>query len=424
MRTLMRTVLTFVAAAIVGAFSSTVNAENNNCPISGNYTVGFDGCYHRLPWAVANGCAPRFNDCGHSRAAMSPSPQQARPAPEAAQTKDAIRQEWVAVQDVGSDRGFFNSLSQNVAPSKIAKGDILQANRNINVRQAPADWKSVSFVLKKYQVVKILDTRTLHVEDGSTQIWAQVNTLPPQDPTYRQVLSFIQFNNDSAARAKELIEATLQHEGILDNRYDSQRIDQIFVHSKDENIFRVIHQAYDHLKGDLLQAPEAPEQQAPEQQAPEQLDPNIDEDHVPTNEEMQQIKDDARLHGVDPNDPGRIAPPVDVDDQGGGGGQQQQAQPEQQQAQPEQQQAQPEQQQAQPEQQQAQPEQQQAQPEQQQAQPEQQQAQPEQQQAQPEQQQAQPDVDDNQGGNGGGVGDGGGGGGGGEDGGGEGGGAE
>lgn len=40
-------------------------AQERACPIAGNYSVGFDGCYHRNPQAVLAGCANKRNDCGH-----------------------------------------------------------------------------------------------------------------------------------------------------------------------------------------------------------------------------------------------------------------------------------------------------------------------------------------------------------------------
>ena len=56
--------LILLAVVFVG-FCSLANAQGKDCPISGNYTVGFDGCYHRNPGAVLSGCASKNKDCGH-----------------------------------------------------------------------------------------------------------------------------------------------------------------------------------------------------------------------------------------------------------------------------------------------------------------------------------------------------------------------
>src|ERR1700746_1118419 len=61
----MRIFVLSVAASLVG-ISSIASADDKNCPINGNYSVGSDGCYHRYPAAVLNGCAARRNDCGHA----------------------------------------------------------------------------------------------------------------------------------------------------------------------------------------------------------------------------------------------------------------------------------------------------------------------------------------------------------------------
>jgi hypothetical protein len=53
-------------------FHSAANAQSKNCPISGNYTVGFDGCYHRTPGAVLSGCVARNSDCGHATGPQAP----------------------------------------------------------------------------------------------------------------------------------------------------------------------------------------------------------------------------------------------------------------------------------------------------------------------------------------------------------------
>jgi hypothetical protein len=47
-------------------FCSVAYAQQKNCPIKNNYSVGFDGCYHRYPAAVLSGCVARNSDCGHT----------------------------------------------------------------------------------------------------------------------------------------------------------------------------------------------------------------------------------------------------------------------------------------------------------------------------------------------------------------------
>jgi hypothetical protein len=55
-----------LAILVVPALWCVAEAQDLNCPISGNYSVGFDGCYHRTPSAVLQGCRQRRDDCGHS----------------------------------------------------------------------------------------------------------------------------------------------------------------------------------------------------------------------------------------------------------------------------------------------------------------------------------------------------------------------
>lgn len=58
------------------SFASIAHAEKN-CPIAGNYTVGFDHCYHRTPAAVLAGCQIRSFDCGHPTGAQAEAAKEA-----------------------------------------------------------------------------------------------------------------------------------------------------------------------------------------------------------------------------------------------------------------------------------------------------------------------------------------------------------
>jgi hypothetical protein len=65
----MHKILFGVATAIVtGSFSfadgqNVANAQNKQCPIKGFYSIGYDGCYHRYPAAVLQGCKDRRAEC-------------------------------------------------------------------------------------------------------------------------------------------------------------------------------------------------------------------------------------------------------------------------------------------------------------------------------------------------------------------------
>jgi hypothetical protein len=47
-------------------------AQNRECPIRGFYSIGYDGCYHRYPSAVLQGCKERKAEC--PRAERQPTP--------------------------------------------------------------------------------------------------------------------------------------------------------------------------------------------------------------------------------------------------------------------------------------------------------------------------------------------------------------
>lgn len=68
-REAMRYPLAFFVAAIISGTFCSAEAQMRACPVDGNYSVGFDGCYHRYPEAVIKGCVARNNDCGHKPSA-------------------------------------------------------------------------------------------------------------------------------------------------------------------------------------------------------------------------------------------------------------------------------------------------------------------------------------------------------------------
>lgn len=86
---------------------------------------------------------------------------------------------WVALSDVGADYdGFFSKLgsSAKAVPRDIKPGDILVANREVNVRKGPADFKNPPKVLETGQKVEIIETRPMRAPPTSNtiQIWAQI----------------------------------------------------------------------------------------------------------------------------------------------------------------------------------------------------------------------------------------------------------
>lgn len=58
--------LWIVAVFVAAGYCTAATAQDRNCQISGNYAVGFDGCYHRTPAGVLAGCGARYKDCGHA----------------------------------------------------------------------------------------------------------------------------------------------------------------------------------------------------------------------------------------------------------------------------------------------------------------------------------------------------------------------
>jgi hypothetical protein len=223
-----------------------------------------------------------------------------------------MAQQWVALQDVGKDQGFFDSYGRrNADPSKVVVGDILRANRDVHVRKAPADWRDAASILKTGRVIKVLELKIFRFSDGRTQTWAQIAILGPQIPTYRQVLSFVVFGNENAAKAKDIVIIALTKAAILDQAYNDQQLGQLFPHSKEEDIFEAISRAYDHLKDDLYHAPG--DQEAGGQDLPEQLDPAIEDDHQFSEDDLKSMQQDLdRLEPPHEQNPG--------DDRGGEGG--------------------------------------------------------------------------------------------------------
>jgi hypothetical protein len=65
-----------IIAALLGEFCSAADAQNfqfKTCPAS-YYALGFDGCLHRNPLSVLEGCRPRNNECPGEKQPSKPLP--------------------------------------------------------------------------------------------------------------------------------------------------------------------------------------------------------------------------------------------------------------------------------------------------------------------------------------------------------------
>ncbi|MBA8881092.1 hypothetical protein [Phyllobacterium myrsinacearum] len=79
---------------------------------------------------------------------------------------------WVAAQDVGVKSSFFsNRNGQTLPAAAIGVGDRIRANRDINVRAAPARWRATKFILKDSQEILVTHTRKLPTPGGYDQLW-------------------------------------------------------------------------------------------------------------------------------------------------------------------------------------------------------------------------------------------------------------
>jgi hypothetical protein len=85
---------------------------------------------------------------------------------------------WVAVQDVGNETAFFDRDGETLKAPDVQIGNLLTANRVINVRSRPADWRNVVFTLNNGQTVVVGDLRIVLISGGRTQIWIRIEAAP------------------------------------------------------------------------------------------------------------------------------------------------------------------------------------------------------------------------------------------------------
>jgi hypothetical protein len=87
---------------------------------------------------------------------------------------------WVAAQDVGKEIAFFEKDDRSLKAAEVQIGNVLTANRDINVRSRPANWRNSLFTLKKGQPVVVAELRTLSISGGRTQLWIRIEAPPNQ----------------------------------------------------------------------------------------------------------------------------------------------------------------------------------------------------------------------------------------------------
>lgn len=88
---------------------------------------------------------------------------------------------WVAFRDVGANSSFFGFANPRAGQTVPVVGDQLIANRDINVRAAPADWTSKRGVLSEGTSVVVLEVKTL-TADGQKQEWLRIQTNADPSP--------------------------------------------------------------------------------------------------------------------------------------------------------------------------------------------------------------------------------------------------
>jgi Domain of unknown function (DUF4157) len=83
--------------------------------------------------------------------------------------------QWIALQDPGSSTTFFKVGNEAIKATALKVGDVVYADRDINVRHRAADWKDKpSFILPRGTRVHINEIKSL--EAGSaTQLWGSVD---------------------------------------------------------------------------------------------------------------------------------------------------------------------------------------------------------------------------------------------------------
>ncbi|QGM92791.1 hypothetical protein F7D13_01465 [Methylocystis rosea] len=87
----------------------------------------------------------------------------------------AIADDWVAVHDAFKiEEVYFSVGGYPLTLSSLKIGAKIRSNRDINIREKPADWTRIKDVLKKDRVVTVTRIVSLSVPGGKGQLWAQI----------------------------------------------------------------------------------------------------------------------------------------------------------------------------------------------------------------------------------------------------------
>ncbi|OYR33003.1 hypothetical protein CES86_5311 [Brucella lupini] len=119
---------------------------------------------------------------------------------------------WVAFRDVGARSSFFGFANPRAGQTTPVVGDELIANRDINIRAAPADWKETRGTLSESATVVVLEVKTFTVE-GKQQEWIRIqNNAKPSSvaaasPSTAQPAPAAEAATGAAPTLKELIAA-------------------------------------------------------------------------------------------------------------------------------------------------------------------------------------------------------------------------
>lgn len=87
---------------------------------------------------------------------------------------------WVALQDVGDPAPFFDRLSGQTSVDSIKSGEVLRANRDVNMRLNAAYWKHQPRILNNGSLVVVIRVETLKDKNGNEQRWAHVYQTDPE----------------------------------------------------------------------------------------------------------------------------------------------------------------------------------------------------------------------------------------------------
>ena len=69
---------------------------------------------------------------------------------------------------------FFRKDGAPLKPANVSTGDVVTAERDVNVRSGPANWHGSKSTLRKGESAKIVELRVLSTAAGKTQLWARI----------------------------------------------------------------------------------------------------------------------------------------------------------------------------------------------------------------------------------------------------------